>query len=148
MLRQCLSNVTENIYVKIYDFVQDKFVAFNVSQDITCSCKCKYSKNVCRPEQTWNKSLCRCEPFIIPDKIKEDKISVDEECTSTVTTKTPSTSASTNVPYIHKTKQKKCDCSGMIVLIVLFCLTGAAMAILLKVYFSLKRKMITNISSN
>ena len=143
MLKNCFSNVTEDIYVKVYDFIKQKFIAFKVQRDINCSCNCKFSKKVCRPEQTWNKDLCRCEPFIIPNKIKSIN-SVDDECTKTVV---PSKLNTTNFKFCTRSTQKRVS-DEVIILIVSLCLTCTCIAILLRFYLLLKRKLITKTSGN
>ena len=133
MLRKCWGNKTERIYAKVYDIVQEKFVAFKMYQDLSCSCKCKFTKDYCSEKQTWNPELCRCEPFIIRDRLG----SVNQECTSTITREvTKKIDFEPLVPYV--TKKGLSD--GMIVLIILFCLVVLSLLVLAVFYWLPKRK--------
>ena len=85
MLRECWGNSTEKIFAKVYDIVQYKFVAFEMYRDLSCSCECRFSSKVCSKEQTWNEAKCRCEPFIIPERLMLE----GKECTSTVIPEKP-----------------------------------------------------------
>ena len=110
MLRYCWSNKTEPIYAKVYDMHKDKFVAFKLQNDLSCSCECMFTKSVCSPRQTWNKDLCRCEPFVIPGDLR-----TYEECTSTITPN--------NFQGLVPCNKTTGMSDSLIVMIVLFCLT-------------------------
>ena len=56
MLCQCWGNSTEKIFAKVYDIVEDKFVALEMYQDLSCSCECCFDVKVCSKEQTWNEA--------------------------------------------------------------------------------------------
>ena len=135
MLRHCWGNKTKTTHAKVYDMITDKFVAFKLYEDIDCSCECRYTKNVCRPRQTWNEDKCRCEPFIVPGNLGM----LHEDCTSTVVPdvqdiETPEYGLT---PYTVKVGLS----STSIVLIVLLCLAIIALMLIFGLYVALKKKI-------
>ena len=61
MAKLCVSNISNRINMKVYNFLMRLNETRNVLWHGSCKCVCRLNSSVCNSKQIWNSDTCRCD---------------------------------------------------------------------------------------
>ena len=60
-LQKYVFYVKQDINVKAFNMIKNRYAAKTLVKHILCDCKCIFNSTPCNSHQTWNNKTCQCE---------------------------------------------------------------------------------------